>query len=187
MLLVQRTRRSCTKPAPSARTSPIPPSTTTTSPHEFMAAPSERVVNKVWNWADVCRVCRRTTGWLVLFARLLSSDASAKEAESSTASDLRPFYVIGHGANSINEVTRYLSSGANALELDVNVYQSNHNELCIGHGPKLWTGGCNDKAPALADYLKNLHEVARTNTNLTLVYFDCKSPAATATHGVQLL
>jgi len=144
-------------------------------------------VNKAWNWADVCRVCRRTTGWLVLFARLLSSDASAKEAESSTASDLRPFYVIGHGANSINEVTRYLSSGANALELDVNVYQSNHNELCIGHGPTLWTGGCRDKAPALADYLKNLHEVARTNTNLTLVYFDCKSPAATATHGVQLL
>jgi len=144
--------------------------------------------NKARNWSDVRRSCRNTKGWLVLFALLLSACAIAKpEEETSAASDLRPFYVIGHGANSIHEVMRCLSSGANALELDVNVYRSDHSKLCIGHGPNLWTGGCGDKAPALADYLKVLHEIARTNTNLTLVYFDCKPLVATATNGVQLL
>ena len=49
----------------------------------------------------------------------------------------RPFYLIGHGSNSIHLAREYLASGANALEADVNVYRSRPNQLCVDHGSKL--------------------------------------------------
>jgi hypothetical protein len=145
-------------------------------------------VDQAWNWGGVRRAWWSTTGWLALLALLLPARAGAKSEESTPApSKLRPFYVIGHGANTIEEATRHLAAGANALELDVNVYRGDPTKLCVGHGPSLYVGGCGKRAPGLTDYLKVLHEIARTNAALTLVYFDCKPLAATATNGVRLL
>jgi len=99
----------------------------------------------------------------------------------------RPFYIIGHGSNSIPLAREYLASGANALETDVNVYRSRPNQLCVDHGPKLTAGRGSDSAPSLVEYLTELHSLARENPDFALVDFDCKPPAATAEHGVALI
>jgi glycerophosphoryl diester phosphodiesterase len=99
----------------------------------------------------------------------------------------RPFYIIGHGSNSIPRARQYLASGANALEADVNVYRSRPNQLCVDHGPKLTGGRGSDNAPSLVEYLTELHSLARENPDFALVYFDCKPPAATAEHGAALI
>jgi hypothetical protein len=99
----------------------------------------------------------------------------------------RPFYIIGHGSNSIPLARKYLASGANALEADVNVYRSRPNQLCVDHGPKLTAGPGRDSAPSLVEYLTELHSLARENPDFALVDFDCKPPAATAELGVALI
>ena len=43
----------------------------------------------------------------------------------------RPFYVIAHNPNSLSEAFQALREGANALEPDVNIYDST-DALCIG-------------------------------------------------------
>jgi hypothetical protein len=99
----------------------------------------------------------------------------------------RPFYIIGHGANSLKRAGEYLSAGANALEVDVNVLEEQTNELCIGHGPNVGTGAAGKKhSIPIAGFLLGLHQLARTN-HLSLVYFDCKVLAATPKHGAALL
>jgi hypothetical protein len=101
---------------------------------------------------------------------------------------LRPFYLIGHGANTLALAKEYLDAGANALEVDVNLMAGQTNVLCIGHGPDLGGGapGKNHSVP-LADFLRGLHELARTNPAFCLVYFDCKSLVVTPEHGTTLL
>ena len=79
----------------------------------------------------------------------------------------------------------YLSLGANAIEPDINVFSS--GELCVDHGPKLWSGPSPDSAPSLVKYLTELRTVALDFRNLSLVYFDCKPPVAKAGHGADLL
>ena len=100
---------------------------------------------------------------------------------------LRPFYLIGHGANTLAVAREYLAAGANGLEVDVNLLAGRTNELCIGHGPDMGTGaaGKHHSVP-LADFLCGLHELARTN-HLCLVYFDCKTLTATPELGTRLL
>lgn len=100
----------------------------------------------------------------------------------------RPFYIIAHGANTLAKAGECLAAGANALEIDVNELAGATNELCIGHGPDLG-GGATDKSEAvpLAEFLDGLHALARTHENFCLVYFDCKTLAATPEHGEQLL
>jgi len=100
---------------------------------------------------------------------------------------LRPFYIIGHDPDDIEDVKEYLSLGANAIEPDVNIYASNPSRLCIGHGPKLGTGGSSDSAPSLEEFLGNLHKIARDHPQLALVYFDCKELVATPELGKAIL
>jgi glycerophosphoryl diester phosphodiesterase len=101
----------------------------------------------------------------------------------------RPFYVIGHNPNTIHAVNDALDQGANAIEPDVNVYESNQNELCISHGTAglLYDGLGEISAPPLTQFLKDLHHVAVNRPKLALVRFDCKPAVATAQHGATLL
>ena len=93
----------------------------------------------------------------------------------------RPFYVIGHNTNTIEQVKDCLHGGANALEPDVNVYADDSSRLCISHG----RGG--STAPDLPSFLGDLHETAAANPALALIVFDCKPPTATPEHGLALL
>jgi len=118
---------------------------------------------------------------------LAANDASGAMFCNFSGNAPRPFYIIGHGSNSIPLAREYLASGANALEADVNVYRSRPNQLCVDHGPMLTGGRGSDNAPSLVEYLTELHSLARENPDFALVDFDCKPPAATAEHGVALI
>ena len=109
-------------------------------------------------------------------------------ATNSLSKPLRPFYIIAHGANTLAKARDCLAAGANALEIDVNELADATNELCIGHGPDMGSGAT-QKAEAipLAEFLDGLHALAQADENFRLVYFDCKTLAATPEHGEQLL
>src|SRR5262245_22797487 len=83
-------------------------------------------------------------GLTMAVRRRLSVCVAASDASGGVFCNFRdaprPFYVIGHGSNSIPLARQNLASGANALEADVNVFRSRPNQLCVNHGPKL-TGG----------------------------------------------
>jgi hypothetical protein len=93
----------------------------------------------------------------------------------------RPFYVIGHNTNAISVVNHALSNGANAVEPDVNVFQSDSSQLCIGHN----LGDSDD--PTIVQYLTDLHDVALQHPELALVVFDCKPATTTPDLGLTLL
>ena len=98
----------------------------------------------------------------------------------------RPFYVIGHNPNTIDDVNAALDAGANAIEPDVNIHGDGH--LCISEvtvaGTKfLGSGG----APSLEDFLDDLHSVAFRRPQLALVVFDVKPQAARPEYGPTIL
>ena len=124
-------------------------------------------------------------GWLFLEAGL----ATVQGAETNGLTGaLWPFYLIGHGANTLAAAREYLAAGANGLEVDVDQLAGQTNLLCIGHGPDVGTGaaGKNHSVP-LAEFLRGLHELARTNPRFCLVYFDCKTLITTPAMGQTLL
>jgi len=94
---------------------------------------------------------------------------------------VRPFYVVGHNPNTIEEVLDALDAGANAVEPDVNVFEHDPGALCISHGE----GG--RAAPSLAQFLADLRIVAAERPALSLVVFDCKPKVATPDLGLALL
>lgn len=104
-----------------------------------------------------------------------------------SAKPLRPFYLIGHNADTVAEVEEYLKMGASGFDIDVNVAKSNTNHLCIGHGPDLGTGGSDTNAPPIVNYFREVHRLARQYTNLSLIYLDCKALVATPEKGRVLL
>jgi glycerophosphoryl diester phosphodiesterase len=93
----------------------------------------------------------------------------------------RPFYVVGHNPNTIHDVKAALNEGANALEPDVNVFESNSSELSVSH-----SGGDSGDL-TLVQYLQALHTIAQQHPQLALIVFDCKPDTNTAAHGVTLL
>ena len=119
----------------------------------------------------------------IFFAR---AEAQGETSANSPKAP-RPFYIIGHGANTLAKAKDYLDAGANGLEVDVNLLGGPSNALCIGHGPHLGTGAAGKDSVPLAEFLNGLHELARDNRNFCLVYFDCKTLAATPEHGATLL
>ena len=88
---------------------------------------------------------------LFLGASLTAVHAQATDNSPTTQ---RPFYIIGHGANTLKKADDYLAGGANALEIDVNVSAGQPNALCIGHGPDLGTGAAKKNSMRLADFLR---------------------------------
>jgi len=138
-------------------------------------------------------MCRPVTAWRRVWTVLVlicigAGIAVVQGAETNgVAGPLRPFYIIGHHADTLSDVKAYLDSGANALEMDVDIFPGHSNALCIAHGPNLGTGPGKTNSPPLADYLKALHELARSHTNFCLVLFDCKPLTATPEGGAILL
>jgi hypothetical protein len=101
----------------------------------------------------------------------------------------RPFYVVGHNTNSIGEIEAALAVGANAVEIDVNVYEDRQDTLCVSEAGGLDSdeGGA-PGAPEVHQFLMQLRAVADSNPeNLALVIFDCKPKAATADLGRRIL
>jgi hypothetical protein len=128
--------------------------------------------------------------WLWLAAGCLFFGGAAVRGKETNAipKTPRPFYIIGHGANTLAEAGEYLAAGANGLEVDVNQLDGRTNVLCIGHGPDVGTGAAGKQhSVPLAEFLQGLHQMARTNGHFCLVYFDCKTLAATPELGAVLL
>ncbi|MFI1161861.1 PLAT/LH2 domain-containing protein, partial [Streptomyces sioyaensis] len=92
----------------------------------------------------------------------------------------RPFYVVGHNPNTIEQARADLQAGANGLEPDVQLYDDNP-QLCINHDPGI------PNSPSLASYLDGLHKLAADYPQLALVVFDCKPPVTSPEHGLDLL
>lgn len=99
----------------------------------------------------------------------------------------RPFYVVGHNPNTIDEVNAALDAGANAIEPDVNL-TSDGQHLCISEvSVALTKFRGDDGAPSLTDFLDALHDVAVRRPELALVVFDVKPQAARTQHISTLL
>ena len=140
-------------------------------------------LTKASNFESLRRFFSQVLPGCILFSLLSAHGAEA----TNTVQRLRPFYLIGHGANTLARAREYLSLGANGLEMDVNLLAGDTNALCIGHGPNLGAGASGrEHSVPLAEYLQALHALARTNRQLCLIYFDCKTLAATPEHGEKL-
>ena len=86
-------------------------------------------------------------GWFFLVAGL----ATVQGAETNRlAGTLRPFYIIGHGADTLAAAREYIGSGASGIEVDVDVLAGQTNVLCIAHGPDLGTGPAGKKTSRAA-------------------------------------
>lgn len=81
----------------------------------------------------------------------------------------RPFYIIGHNPNSIEEVKEYLDKGANALEPDI-VHAG--GKFYVTHQAHISYKGI----PTVQDYLKALKELLLAEKyNLALLVWDMKN------------
>jgi glycerophosphoryl diester phosphodiesterase len=132
----------------------------------------------------------RTLVFSVVFLSLIVANAVTIQAQETNraARALRPFYIIGHGANTLATAKAYLDAGANGLEVDVNQLAGQTNVLCIGHGPNVGTGAAEKHhSVPLADFLDGLRDLARTHGDFCLLYFDCKTLVATPKLGAALL
>jgi hypothetical protein len=90
----------------------------------------------------------------------------------------KPFYLIGHNTNSLNDVKRGLEAGLNAFEIDINrdennlLYVShelvNTNPLTMAHNPQ-------PLAPRVSQFLTGLKSLAdAADGRLALLILDCK-------------
>ncbi len=114
-------------------------------------------------------------------------DGSATE-EFDCSTGPRPFYVVGHNPNKISDIVAALDAGANAVEPDVNVYEDHQDQICISETGSLDTDeGGDEDAPALGEFLDQLHQVALQRPELALVVFDCKPKVSTPELGARLL
>lgn len=139
---------------------------------------------------NLARNCLFAAGILVTqfsSAAFASGGEGSKLIMSNSIAAPRPFYIIGHDPDTFPEAKEFIRCGANGIEPDVNVFADNTNELCVGHGPLLWAGSAGNNSPNLTNFLASLHGLAKSDTNFCLVYFDCKSFAATTNLGLKLL
>ena len=107
----------------------------------------------------------------------------------------RPFYVVAHNTNTLEEAELALQHGANALEPDLMVlplgsylaeapFTSNPTGIVVYHDIHMAT----PRVPLTLDqYLDGLHKLAIVYPNLALIAFDIKSSAALAENGPKIL
>ncbi len=107
----------------------------------------------------------------------------------------RPFYVVAHNTNTLEEAELALKHGANALEPDLLVLPSgshlaeepftpNPSGIVVYHDHYLTT----PRVPLTLDqYLDGMHQLAITYPNLALIVFDIKSSTALAENGPKIL
>jgi len=92
----------------------------------------------------------------------------------------RPFYLVGHNTNSIDEIRAGLAAGLNAFEIDVN--RDAHDELYVAHdfvadpAPR----APSVRPPKLAAFLSALRQLALSpaGTGIALVIIDSKVRSA---------
>jgi len=107
----------------------------------------------------------------------------------------RPFYVVAHNTNTLEEAELALKHGANALEPDLMVLPSgshlaqapftpNPTGIVVYHDLHLTTPNV---SPTLDQYLDGIHQLAIAYPNLALIVFDIKSSAALAENGQKIL
>lgn len=90
----------------------------------------------------------------------------------------RPFYIIGHMVNSIDEINHYLNQGANAIEADIH-FSPNGSAVSTFHGfPCDCFRHCNYQQD-LIEYLIHMNKLTTPNSSiynskLALFYMDLK-------------
>ena len=92
---------------------------------------------------------------------------------------LRPFYVIGHNPNTLEDCRRFLEAGANGLEPDIQ-WDSDRNDLVVAHDP-----GDAGNAPLVRDFFRGLVDLSIEFPALAMIVLDNKTQ--TARRGAQLL
>jgi hypothetical protein len=95
----------------------------------------------------------------------------------------RPFYAFAHNPNSISDVEEALKNGCNALEPDIS--KGWCDDYLITWDTDLGVTGCGNLS--LIDWCDQVNLLAQTHTNLALVVFDIKSPAALDANGTTIL
>ncbi|KAH8023005.1 hypothetical protein HPB51_009609 [Rhipicephalus microplus] len=89
--------------------------------------------------------------------RFYTPRAQSSECCPVTVESRRPFYVIGHMVNSLDEVDDFIEMGANALEVDIE-FANNGTVLGTFHGaPCDCFRGC-FKRETIADYLEYIRD-----------------------------
>src|SRR5437899_2774169 len=96
------------------------------------------------------------------------ASASQETPPPLNCSQPRPFYVIGHNPNTIEEVMDALKRGANALEPDVALTNCNGQDILIDFDTDL---GIPDSCSELqfVDWCDAVNTIAQTNQNLAMV------------------
>ncbi len=115
---------------------------------------------------------------VALLSTLAGAASTFADGNPLNGASRRPFYIFGHNPNTLADARAALSSGANALEPDVQVGDT--GELVIAHGAH------EHGRIRFADYLDGLRQLA-TQHELALVVFDVKPEAATPAHGVEMV
>uniref|UniRef100_A0A224YPS0 Sphingomyelinase n=1 Tax=Rhipicephalus zambeziensis TaxID=60191 RepID=A0A224YPS0_9ACAR len=88
---------------------------------------------------------------------ILPANSEEAPSQNVTTGYRRPFYVIGHMVNSLEEVDDFIENGANALEVDIE-FASNGTVLGTFHGaPCDCFRGC-FKRETIADYLEYIRD-----------------------------
>lgn len=99
----------------------------------------------------------------------------------------RPFYVIGHNPNSVQDVLDSLAGGANALEPDISVVNNcNGDPTLITWDTDLGVFPDCDSF-TLLEWCDAVNKIAKTNPQLALVVFDIKPPAGDPSNGPKIL
>jgi hypothetical protein len=95
----------------------------------------------------------------------------------------RPFYAFAHNPNSIADVEEALKNGCNALEPDISKVPC--DDYLVTWDTDLGVPGCGNLS--LVDWCDKVNQLAQKHTNLALVVFDIKAPAALAANGPIIL
>jgi hypothetical protein len=125
----------------------------------------------------------------------LATDPARAENTPLNGAAPRPFYVVAHNSNTLEEVELALEHGANALEPDLMVLPSGSRLIKAPFTPNptgivvyhdhLWA---TSHVPLTLDqYLDGIHKLAIVYPNLALIIFDIKSPAALPENGPKIL
>jgi len=78
----------------------------------------------------------------------------------------RPFYLIAHECNTVEEVEKALKAGANSVECDL---QFKNGKLYVAHDNLIWT-----HHETLESYLKQVKALVGKHPQFALQIFDCK-------------
>lgn len=123
--------------------------------------------------------------------QILCANSDGAGSVMSNAQDIqpayqpRPFYIVCHNPNHLDEVKEVLAAGANAIEPDITIYSSGTRDiLVISH---LGADSPFAQPITLIDYLIGLHDIAVENPNLALITFDSKPDTATPDYGYEIL